>query len=198
MTTYKLTPTVDETREFIEIANDFSNPLDLVREAISNSFDALAIKIEILFSTIDEYGETRSLITIRDDGEGMDEKGLQSFFDLGNSLRRGNQNAIGEKGHGTKVYFNSNSIDVVTTHAGTTLRAKMKKPFQELHDGNVPIVSVKKEKTNLPDGTEIIIKGYQNSRRDRFTHERLKDYVHWFTKFGSVETAFYDQYLRHF
>ena len=35
-----LTPQVDQTREFLEIANDFANPLDLVREAISNSYDA--------------------------------------------------------------------------------------------------------------------------------------------------------------
>ena len=40
MTNYQITPTVDATQEFIEIAKDFSNPLDLVREAISNAFDA--------------------------------------------------------------------------------------------------------------------------------------------------------------
>ena len=37
---YQITPTVDQTQEFIEIANDFSNPLELVREALSNAYDA--------------------------------------------------------------------------------------------------------------------------------------------------------------
>jgi hypothetical protein len=35
MAEFTITPKVDETQEFIEIANDFANPLDLVREAIS-------------------------------------------------------------------------------------------------------------------------------------------------------------------
>ena len=53
----KLTPKVDETQEFIEIAFDFSNPLDLVREAISNAFDAGADKIKIGFYVESLYGE---------------------------------------------------------------------------------------------------------------------------------------------
>ena len=52
MNTFELILKVDETQEFIEIANDFSNPLDLVREAISNSFDAEASKIWILFDVV--------------------------------------------------------------------------------------------------------------------------------------------------
>ena len=82
-------PKVDSAQEFIEIALDFSNPLDLVREAISNAFDAKADNIILGFSVIQEYGEKVLKIEIEDNGTGMDEKGLSSFFDLGNSLRRG-------------------------------------------------------------------------------------------------------------
>ncbi len=49
MSEYTITPTVDEAKEFVEIANDFSNPLDLVREAISNAFDADATEMHVLF-----------------------------------------------------------------------------------------------------------------------------------------------------
>ena len=42
-------PKVDDVQEFIEIAMDFSNPLDLVREAISNAFDAQAKEILLDF-----------------------------------------------------------------------------------------------------------------------------------------------------
>ncbi len=113
-----------------------------------------------------------------------------SFFDLGNSLRRGDSNFIGEKGHGTKVYFNSKNIEVITTRNGITLHANMNDPFGRLHENEIPAVIVDESVTDSPHGTRIIIKGYHNNRRDRFFHDILKDYVLWFTKFGSVETAF--------
>jgi hypothetical protein len=46
---FTITRSVDAAQEFIEIATDFSNPLDLVREAISNSFDAKAKNIRLGF-----------------------------------------------------------------------------------------------------------------------------------------------------
>ena len=85
---FEITPEVNSTQEFIEIAQDFSNPLDLVREAISNAFDAKAKNILMDFSVISEYGEKLLKIEITDDGHGMDAEGLKSFFDLGNSSRR--------------------------------------------------------------------------------------------------------------
>ena len=118
MNEFVITPKVDETQEFIEIANDFSNPLDLVREAISNSYDAGATKIDINFDVIQECGESILKISLLDNGSGMEKDGLQSFFDLGNSLRRNDKNTIGEKGHGTKVFFNSKKIEVITRKNG--------------------------------------------------------------------------------
>ena len=53
---FTLTPTVDETQEFLEIANDFSNPLEIVREAISNAFDARATEIDVLFTVEKRLG----------------------------------------------------------------------------------------------------------------------------------------------
>lgn len=197
MTDFIIQPEVNKVKEFIEIANDFSNPLDLVREAISNSFDAFATKIEILFSTTLERGEDVLLIEIMDNGDGMNKEGLQSFFDLGNSLRKGDPNTIGEKGHGTKVYFNSKHLEVITTRNGVTLHAVMNDPFGKLHDNMLPEVAVKESKSQSPNGTRIVIKGYNNNRSDRFFHSILKDYVLWFTKFGSVETMFGDTVKSH-
>lgn len=192
MTNFQITPKVDETQEFIEIANDFSNPLDLVREAISNAFDAGAKNIEISFNVVKEYGEANLEIVLKDDGSGMDRNGLQSFFDLGNSLSRGVEEKIGEKGHGTKVYFNSSYIEVITVKNGVKYTAKMIDPIRKLHDRQVPIVEVIEEDASADDtnGTEIRVKGYNSNRRERFTHEELKDYLIWFTKFGSVEHFF--------
>ena len=49
---FEITPEVNSAQEFIEIAQDFSNPLDLVREAISNAFDAKAKNILMVFCVI--------------------------------------------------------------------------------------------------------------------------------------------------
>lgn len=186
----KLSPKVDPTQEFIEIAYDFSNPLDLVREGISNAFDADADKIEILFSVVKDCGESILQIEIKDNGHGMDINGLQSFFDLGNSTRRDDHETIGEKGHGTKVYLNSSKIEVVTICNGEKYTAIMDSPIKQLHRHITPEVIVTKETTTEKNGTTIIITGYNNNRRDKFTHAQLKDYILWFTKMGSCESIF--------
>ncbi|WPD24299.1 MAG: ATP-binding protein [Candidatus Electrothrix scaldis] len=189
MESYIITPKVDETQEFIEIANDFSNPLDLVREAISNSYDAKSTEIKIIFEVIKQYGESILKITLKDNGSGMTSNQLQSFFDLGNSTRREDVDAIGEKGHGTKVYFNSRKIEVLTSTGEKGFIARMEEPFRKLFDRKIPTVEV--TPTNKIDkGTEITIYGYNNNRRDKFTHDILKDYITWFTKHGSVDNQF--------
>lgn len=195
MSSFIITPKVDETQEFIEIANDFSNPLDLVREAISNSYDAGASAIHVSFEVIKKYGESILKIVIKDDGSGMTREQLQNFFDLGNSTRRGDSDSIGEKGHGTKVYFNSNRIEVRTSCGETGFLAVMDEPFKKLFDRQIPSVEVE----NIDDakkGTEIVIFGYNNNRRDRFTHPILKDYINWFTKHGAIEDQFSESYRK--
>lgn len=191
MDSFIITPKVDETQEFIEIANDFSNPLDLVREAISNAYDAKATEIKIIFEVVQECGESILKILLQDNGTGMDKNGLQSFFDLGNSLRRNDPNTIGEKGHGTKVYFNSKKIEVITTKSGVKYHAVMSEPFRKLYDRNIPKVDVNvTEQNGITNGTKIIIYGYNNNRREKFTHEILKDHILWFSKHGSIEKQF--------
>ncbi len=190
-----ITPEVNATQEFIEIAFDFSNPLDLVREAISNSFDAKATKIKMLFEAIPKkYGKKKFQITLEDNGTGMDMKGLKSFFDLGNSLSRGDDTKIGEKGHGTKVYINCDSIKVDTKKDGVHYIATMNEPKYHLLDGQIPEVHVEIDESDStnPDATwtKIVILGYNDDDRKKFTHEQLKDYILWFTKMGSIEKEF--------
>ncbi|NTV67245.1 MAG: hypothetical protein HGB06_06100 [Chlorobaculum sp.] len=195
MESYIITPTVDETQEFIEIANDFSNPLDLVREAISNSYDAKATEIKISFEVIKQYGESVLKIIIKDNGSGMTKREIQSFFDLGNSTRRNDITTIGEKGHGTKVYFNSRKIEVRTSTGSEGFIAIMDEPFRKLFDRRIPTVEVKLD-DEIDKGTEIIIYGYNNNRRDKFTHQILKDYIIWFTKHGSIENRFQEDFQK--
>ena len=187
---YQIVPAVDAVREFLEIAGDFTNPLEVVREAISNSVDAGANRIDISFTRPKEAGKSVLVIEIRDDGHGMNAKRLQSFFDLGNSDKRDDGSKIGEKGHGTKVFFNCSSIRVETVHEGQRLVATMEYPFERLHDGQLPVASVDTEEApSTPNGTRILIKGFNGGNGEPFTQHRLHDYILWFTKFGSWESA---------
>jgi len=188
---FTITPEVNSTQEFIEIANDFSNPLDLVREGISNAFDAKATNIRLDFGVVRDCGERILKIEIEDDGNGMDKDGLKSFFDLGNSMSRGNADAIGEKGHGTKVYFNSKKIEIFTVKDGKWYHAVMSEPKRNLYSHVIPRVQVEcEDAVNTENGTRIIIYEYNENRRDMFKHDQLKDYILWFTKCGSVERCF--------
>jgi sensor histidine kinase regulating citrate/malate metabolism len=145
MSEYSFKPNVDQVQEFIEIAGDFSNPLDLVREAISNAVDAKAKQVSIIFDVMKEYGENVLVIVLQDNGIGMDQTTIRAFFDLGNSSNRGNPDAIGEKGHGTKVYFNSSEVDVVTICNGKQIHAKMADPYKKLFSRELPDVTVEEE-----------------------------------------------------
>jgi uncharacterized protein YceK len=162
-----------------------------VREAISNAFDAHATEIRLAFETELISGETTFVIRLTDNGDGMGRNELQSFFDLGNSTRRADRTTIGEKGHGTKVYFNAKKLVVDTQRDGTRFVASLDAPFSKLHDRKVPEVMVRAESSETSaTGTTITIYGYNNNRRERFTHSRLRDHIYWFTKFGSVEQQF--------
>jgi hypothetical protein len=187
----QINPQVDAVREFIEIANDFSNPLDIVREAISNAYDAKANKIWIAFDVIDEYGDRQLRITLKDNGHGMNKEDLQAFFNLGSSSRRSDKDAIGEKGHGTKVYFNSLKVEVTSKKDKKQCHAVMDKPFKKLKMGELPTVSVTITDADSEDTeTTIIIYGYRNNSARTFTHAVLKDHIMWFTKHGAIENIF--------
>lgn len=67
----------------------------------------------------------------------------------------------------------------------------MDEPSRELFERKIPKVSVTVvDADGEESGTSITILGYNNNRRDKFTHEQLKDYILWFTKFGSIEKEF--------
>ena len=45
-------PRVNEAREFLEIAKNFKDPKEIIREAFSNSWDAGASKVTLRFDLI--------------------------------------------------------------------------------------------------------------------------------------------------
>ncbi len=190
----ELTPTVSPADEFLEIASDFTDPKEVIREAISNAFDAGAKTIRILCVIDRSTGMDELVLTIQDDGEGISHESLGAFFGLGHSTRRQTDphgfkasTAIGEKGHGTKIYFNSRRVELTTSRDGTRIDACMDEPKKSLRRGELPRVVYDTSPTDAPNGTRVKIYGYNDNNQCGFDHSTLKDYIYWFTKFGSFE-----------
>jgi len=192
MPTFK--PEVNEASEFLEISSDFGDPREIIREAISNSFDAKATEIHISAVIDKSKGEDELVITISDDGEGMGEEELKFFFGLGftnrlklDALGRKVSDAVGEKGHGTKIYFNSGHIKVETTRETKRISAFLENPKKNLRLGRLPEVEYEVTHTESQHGNKVTIRRYNDNNQAGFSHEELKDYIYWFTRFASFE-----------
>jgi len=195
--TKEFTPTVDPAAEYLEISKDFTDAKEIIREGISNAFDATATQIWIKIVVDKSQGSDELIIEIRDNGEGMDEDTVKKFFGLGHSTRRladglgyKVQGPIGEKGHGTKIYFNSAQIECVTVRNGSEITAIMKDPKLCLRKHEVPKVIYDIRTTDREPGTTVRVRGYNDNNQKGFGHEELRDYIYWFTKFGSFEREF--------
>jgi hypothetical protein len=194
------TPRAFVTKELREISRDFTRPEEMIREAISNSLDAQASQIYITAYTDSTYGEEDLIVEIQDDGVGMNLEDLKSFFDLGKSTKRRSMETIGEKGHGTKIFYNSSEVTVYTKYleSGEILKASLKDPFRQLNiavnngrdDPPKIEIEVLEIAGNYLDtvssGTFITIRGYDRNNTSTFGHEFLRDYILWFTAWGSI------------
>lgn len=186
MDVYK--PQVKDISLFKEIAQNIVNPLEIIREGISNSHDAEARTMSII---IYRSKEGRFILEIQDDGKGMNIIGIHRFFNLGDSNK--DKQGIGEKGLGTKTYFKSEKITLVTqTREGEAYKATMERPWEYLSNNILPEYIIEVTDT-LPGkvGTSITIEGYIIDNPERyFNFDTVVDYVLWYTAAGSFKTYF--------
>lgn len=189
------TPKVNEVNEFLEIASDFEDPLEVIRESLSNSYDAGATEVEIKIRD----RQMGSEIIIEDDGQGMDNRDLESFFDLGNSTKRNpNDPSIGYKGHGTKIFYKSEEVVVNTTKNGTNLRAQMECPWEKLNNRKLPEYKINEKSVKEGNsGTLIRITGFKSGRGfspSSLTYNKIEHYLKWKTLAGSTAYFFEDNF----
>lgn len=193
-------PSVHSEAEFLEIANDFGNPMEILREAISNAIDAGATWLKIGFSVQNVEGGQSLVIQFTDNGTGMAESVLATdFWGLGFSQSRNDPNKIGEKGHGTKIFLRSEKVIVRTQTTDAAFESECDRPMRSLAQGNAHEPRVRRIK-NFQDhtGTDIHVIRYNQNQRSRFVQDEVKDYIYWFTKFGSVESQFGHEKLKNF
>lgn len=187
----KQQPKVNEVNEFLEIASDFENPLEVIRESLSNAYDANASHVSF---TIRERPDGSDII-IEDDGDGMGRQDLESFFDLGNSRK---EDAIGYKGHGTKIFYKSDKIAVNTVKDGTTLNAEMEEPWRKLNAKELPEYTVTETSSREGrEGTYIKISGFRSGQGlgpESLTYNKIHHYLKWKTIAGSTAYFFNDHH----
>jgi hypothetical protein len=187
-----ITPRVNLEAEFWEIANDFGDPLELLREAISNSVDARATWVRIHFFMEEIEGANTLVIEIEDDGYGMTRDVLaEDFWGLGFSRSREDRDKIGEKGHGTKIYLRSERVTVRTQTETDATESICDRPMRALATRRSHVPRIRSiERYQEHTGTLIRIEDYNKSERAAFVQDKIKDYLLWFTKVGSIERIF--------
>ena len=127
-------PRVNEAKEFLEIAKDFKDPKEIIREALSNSWDAGASRFSIKFALVKVPGTARQkiMVEIQDNGLGMSSENrsdigaseIASFFNLGDSNKT--TGSIGSKGHHPGIDF---VIGDYSTQSGVDLIGLLPVPW---------------------------------------------------------------------
>ena len=191
-------PRVNEAREFLEIAKDFKDPKEIIREALSNSWDAGATKATLKFHLVRIPGTRRKnlIVEIIDDGDGMGSmkregigtSEIEDFFNLGDSNKP--YGSIGTKGHGTKIYYKSSGIAVDTWKNGEHIHAETElSPWESLKKGIVPTYKYE-EDTIDGKGTKIVIDGFEGKKSEFASIDVLDQYISWYTVVGSFGQYF--------
>ncbi|MBR2191066.1 MAG: sensor histidine kinase, partial [Eubacterium sp.] len=188
----EIKPKVNEVTEFMEIAGDFGDPMEIFREALHNAYDWHAKTFSIDIRVEDRNGVDKLIIELKDDGDGMTKDQLtNNFWDLGNSASKGSIDKIGEKGHGTKIYLRSEKIIVRTSDGEKAYESVCDGPFGTLNKGDKHIPKVRDIKDEkIEKGTTIIIEGYNNNNMEIYTQDVVKDYLYWKTVLGSFMAEF--------
>jgi hypothetical protein len=192
----EFTPLVNAAREFAEISRDFTNPLEVFREAVHNSLDAGATAITLSAQMESIGGEERLVIECVDNGAGMDSEDMHAFFGLGFSRKSSGEGVIGYKGHGTKIYYDSRRLETASKKSDSeVLFAYTDGPRAALLSGKLPTIRVRAGDDNqlnkMGHGTRVRIVGYNSDQNERFSTHSIHDYLLWFTKFGSFEDALF-------
>jgi hypothetical protein len=192
---------VNELDLLRQMVQNFNKPLELIREAISNAYDAGANNIDITIKRQLWEGEQRWVIRIKDDGAGMvrDEPApndftgsLGAFFRLGGSQKGEKQyQPVGEKCLGIKIALRSQHIKV-KTWAGPNFPiwvAECERPWAAIFDGKFPVPVFSQGNGENPSHsfTEIEVVGFYDNDATHFQADEVEDYIRWFTKWGSFE-----------
>lgn len=194
-----ITPRVNEAAEFMEIASDFGDAMELFREAVHNAYDWEATKFTIKIEVKPINGQDKLIIEMSDNGVGMSKDTIVNhFWNLGDSKAKGMEHTIGEKGHGTKIYLRSDKVIVRTNDGTNSYESECEGAFSSLNAGKVHMPRIRESDVEYEKGTYIRIEGYNNNQRSMLRQDIIKDYLYWYTVLGSMENQFPERETKDF
>lgn len=181
----EVAPLINEVSLFKQLIKERKEPLDLVRELLSNSGakEVGATKIEISY-TKDKDGH---IFEIVDDGCGMNYTGhvdlpgrLDRFLGLGLSGIIGKESdEFSWKGLGSKLAYQSRRVEIETCPGGThpLMEVKINEPWETINRNDIP----KPRVTQHPPenkGTKIRVTGHPPHRLENpFSFEEIKTFL---------------------
>lgn len=154
-----------------------SQSIELLREAASNSVDADAKEFNVQLNNV---GGDIWNVVLQDDGNGMERRHMQAFFNAGDSVKDFSQTAIGEKGLGSKTTFVAKEILVESrrfTDQKVLLVGRMYDPMADLAQGKMPTFTVESDPPGhvsglTSQGTRITL---TNVHLGRFNGKKTSD-----------------------
>ncbi len=200
---------VNEGYELYQIITDFGDPLEIFREGIQNSFDEFADMILVHVYERPFLGGNELRIDIIDNGNGLKRENISNFFDLANSSKVDEEyvpigGKHGYKGHGSKVFFNAQEVQICSkTRDGDYWAANLKNPIEQISkkSNNLEYSEILRPSDidiELPSSwasgfmVRIIAPRHfaTQQTRSKLSHIFLRDYCKWYTIIGSIETLY--------
>ncbi len=188
-----------------ELAENKVDALELIREGLSNAKDHGAARVWI--HSFRDNPRTPPSVALLDDGEGMSLARLAAFWGVG-ATHKGERQAIGYKGHGTKLFFASQRLSVATRvrgDAGWSL-CTVDSPSDMLPDFEIPLEPLPTShplhaylvKLGLLErtGSAILIEQVRFNDAERLLQRRrIESFCDWFTVIGDIRSGLFDDRL---
>ncbi|MCW5807026.1 MAG: sensor histidine kinase [Deltaproteobacteria bacterium] len=182
-----------------ELAENRTDALEIVREALSNAKDHEARSFWLRTS---RDARNRVDIMIFDDGEGLTEDRLAAFWGVGASSKKNGRSHIGYKGHGTKLYFDCDRLSCATNHDGARWWLTELADPANSEASEVPVTALPSDhplakelaSLDIVRGTAIRLEGVRFVDTARLLSRlALESYCDWFTFIGDVRAGLYDE-----
>lgn len=172
-----------------QLIREISDPLDLLRELVSNAA-AREVKAKNIWIRCYPHPEDVYVFEVQDDGIGMDYSDnphaghfarLNKFLSLGLSAVVGEtSDEFGWKGLGSKLAFYSRRLVVETyTGNGPVRKVEVNAPWETITAGRKPKPRIYESEPAPKDkpGTKIVVYGHPPDVRSEFSFAQIRDYL---------------------
>ncbi len=173
-----LTITVDKSHILMIGERLYEQSIELIRELVNNAYDADATRVDVTVSGKE--------IVVRDNGEGMDIKGLQQYFNVGSEEKlmnprspRFGRNRIGQFGIGKFASLAAASRFEITTQRGDFAARVVFDKARWIEEGDsweIPLTLLKEDKRR-GDGTSVRLVELKKSFKPEDVTQRIAEGV---------------------